>query len=293
MSYRAADVDGGEGGKDEGLQRRDQAQLEQVEQDRKRQGEPAQERQPEQHRESAGHEQDDQVAGQDVGEESDGQGEQPHEGGDDLQRKDQQQDRPADAARDQALEITDRALGADADPVEGDEHDQGENERHRDVGGGGVERERRDVSAEDDELLAGVGWQRDVPDQVVEPDEEEQRAEERKPLRRHRVGHVAASDVVAHEREEHLDGGLHLVGPLVHPVGDPHHRHHGEDRGQDEVENRAVDAEDAEVEPVVELELVLDLEAVVLMAEAEEDDQDHDPGHVEAGDGPEELAGGT
>ena len=29
------------------------------------------------------------------------------------------------------------------------------------------------------------------------------------------------------------------------------------------------------------------------LAEAEEDDQDHDPGHVEAGDGPEELAGGT
>ena len=43
------------------------------------QREDAERLEPEQHREPAGHEQDDQVAGEDVGEETNGEREQPHE----------------------------------------------------------------------------------------------------------------------------------------------------------------------------------------------------------------------
>src|ERR1700761_3607871 len=47
MRYRATDVDGGKGGEDEGLQRGDQAELEQVQDDRERHREPAEEAQAE------------------------------------------------------------------------------------------------------------------------------------------------------------------------------------------------------------------------------------------------------
>src|SRR6476469_6297383 len=65
----AADVDGRERGEDERLQRCDQADLEQEQRDAERQREHAEHLEAEQHRQPAGHEQDDQVAGEDVGEE--------------------------------------------------------------------------------------------------------------------------------------------------------------------------------------------------------------------------------
>src|SRR3954454_9480000 len=64
--HGAPEVDGGQGGEDEGLKRRHQAHLEDVEGDGGRDREPPEGRDAEQHREAAGHEEDQQVAGEDV-----------------------------------------------------------------------------------------------------------------------------------------------------------------------------------------------------------------------------------
>src|SRR2546421_22042 len=63
---RAAEVDGCKRGEDEGLQGRDQADLEQEERDGDRQREHTERREAEQHDHAAGHEQDQQVACQQV-----------------------------------------------------------------------------------------------------------------------------------------------------------------------------------------------------------------------------------
>src|SRR3954471_14625522 len=68
-----AEVDRCERGKDEGLQCCDQADLEHEERDRDRQRDPAEERDPEQDGKPASHEQDQQVPGEDVREQSDRQ----------------------------------------------------------------------------------------------------------------------------------------------------------------------------------------------------------------------------
>src|SRR5918994_3842529 len=68
LGDRAAEVDGSEGGEDERLQRRDQADLEEEDRDARRDDHDAERLDSQQDRESPGHEQDDQVAGQDVGE---------------------------------------------------------------------------------------------------------------------------------------------------------------------------------------------------------------------------------
>src|SRR5688500_13597629 len=67
----AAEVDRGQGGEDERLKRRDQADLEQEEGDTDRQRDEAEHLEAQQHGEAARHEEDDQVAGEDVGEETD------------------------------------------------------------------------------------------------------------------------------------------------------------------------------------------------------------------------------
>src|SRR5947209_976181 len=64
MADRATEVDGRQCGEDEGLQRGHQTEFEEVHQDSDRQGEPAEEAEPEDDRQPAGHEQEDQVAGQ-------------------------------------------------------------------------------------------------------------------------------------------------------------------------------------------------------------------------------------
>src|SRR4051812_48754828 len=73
-----AEVDGRERGEDEGLQRRDQADFEDEESDRNRERDHAERGDPEQNRQPAAHEQDQQVAGEDVREQSHGQGDDPH-----------------------------------------------------------------------------------------------------------------------------------------------------------------------------------------------------------------------
>src|SRR3954451_11666211 len=85
---RASEVDSGEDGEDECLQGGDQDHLEDVERERHREGQGAQGREPEQHRQPAGHEQDQQVAGEDVGKESYGKRDQADEVRDHLDSED-------------------------------------------------------------------------------------------------------------------------------------------------------------------------------------------------------------
>src|SRR3954451_2002175 len=78
LGDRAAEVDRGKSGEDEGLQRCDQAHLEEEEGHGEHAGHQAEDHgEPdghvEQHHEAAAHEEDQQVAGQDVGEQSDAQ----------------------------------------------------------------------------------------------------------------------------------------------------------------------------------------------------------------------------
>src|SRR5215217_5260777 len=73
----AAEVDGGQGGEDERLQRGDQPHLEEEEDHAEGQREHAEELEAQQDGEPAGHEEDDQVAGEDVGEQSHGERHEP------------------------------------------------------------------------------------------------------------------------------------------------------------------------------------------------------------------------
>src|SRR5436190_12416556 len=66
----AAQVDRGERGEDEGLERRHKPDFEEEQGDAGREGDPAEAGDPEQDGKRAGHEEDDEVARQDVGEES-------------------------------------------------------------------------------------------------------------------------------------------------------------------------------------------------------------------------------
>src|SRR3954464_949719 len=80
----AAEVDRGQGGEDEGLKRGDQADLEEEEGDGHDAGDQAEDDRAdhgevEQHDQPAAHEEDQQMAGEDVGEESDAQADEAHE----------------------------------------------------------------------------------------------------------------------------------------------------------------------------------------------------------------------
>src|SRR3954453_10929849 len=85
----AAEVDGSEGREDESLERRDQDDLEREEDDGDGQCDRAERGESEQHDQAAAHEQDQQVAGQDVGEESDAEQDDAHELGDHLDDEDE------------------------------------------------------------------------------------------------------------------------------------------------------------------------------------------------------------
>ena len=85
------------------------------------------------------------MAREDVGEQTNRQREQPHQVREHLEKEDRDGHPARDAARDQPFEIADRALGAHAFDGVGDEHHERQHERDREVGGGRVQREGRDV----------------------------------------------------------------------------------------------------------------------------------------------------
>src|SRR3954464_10203678 len=131
--HGAAEVDRGQGGEDEGLQRGDQADLEEEEGDGHDAGDEseddrAHDGQVEQHDQPAAHEQDEQVAGQDVGEESDAQADEADEVRDDLDEEDRDAGGTLDAGRDPALEVAHKALGPDPFDVVAEPDHEGEDE---------------------------------------------------------------------------------------------------------------------------------------------------------------------
>jgi hypothetical protein len=89
-----------------------------------------------------------------------------------------------------------------------------------------------------------------------------------------RKGNQRRASQVVGELDRHLD----LVRLALHPVGDEGHRPDRQPARQDQIEDRLVDAEidpgDLNLDPWVELELVLGLKLVVLALAAE--DQQHD-----------------
>src|SRR3954451_17253614 len=125
LGDRAAEVDRGQSGEDEGLQGGHETDLEQVEDEADRQQRDADSGDPEDHRQAAGHEQDDHVAGEHVGEESDGERKDPHQVRHDLQHEDEGRHEAVHTGRDQALQVAQNALRADAFGRVGDEDHEG------------------------------------------------------------------------------------------------------------------------------------------------------------------------
>src|SRR5215211_6502680 len=100
----AAEIDRGERGEDEGLQGRDKADLEEEEDDPRGEGDDAQRFDAEQHHQAAGHEQDDEVAGEDVGEETNGERHEPHHVREELEDEDEPRHRALHPGGHEALE---------------------------------------------------------------------------------------------------------------------------------------------------------------------------------------------
>ena len=93
VGYRATEVDRGQDGEDECLQPGDQDRLEQEDRDAERQKRPRDDGVAGEYPELATHERDQQVTGEQVGPESDGERDQPQEVGQDLDHVDQVLDR--------------------------------------------------------------------------------------------------------------------------------------------------------------------------------------------------------
>src|SRR3954452_23059331 len=104
-----ADVDGRQGSEDIGLDRHDDHDLEQVERDRGGYGHDGDDEIPE-HEDEPDERQDQHVAGEHVGVETDGEADQPHELTEDLERDDQRVQRLRHVG-DPALEIPHHAVG--------------------------------------------------------------------------------------------------------------------------------------------------------------------------------------
>src|SRR5437764_4717693 len=124
---RRADVDGRQGGEDERLDRDDDDDLEEVEDGRSRHGDHGQHQRLE-HEDQPDEGQDQHVAREHVGEETDAERDQAHELAEDLERDDQRQDHPRNLGN-PALEVADRAVPADALVMREEERQQRERER--------------------------------------------------------------------------------------------------------------------------------------------------------------------
>src|SRR3954451_15693456 len=109
----AAEVDGSQRGEAACLKCGDQADLEEEQRDAQRQRDPAQGGDAQQHGQRAAHEEDDQVAREDVLKQSNGERHQPHDVREQLEDEDEDGHAAGDAGRDQALEVAEDALGAD------------------------------------------------------------------------------------------------------------------------------------------------------------------------------------
>src|SRR6195256_5341772 len=129
-----AEVDSREGGEDERLQRGDQHHLEQEEDDGQRQRDDADGGETEQDDEPAAHEQDQQVPGQDVGEEPYRQRDDPHELRDHLDHEQERLQPPRRPGRYPAAHITHESLRADALDLVAGPHQERQRQRRGQVG---------------------------------------------------------------------------------------------------------------------------------------------------------------
>src|SRR5437764_3747564 len=206
-----ADVDGGQGGEDEGLDADDDHDLEEVED--RRHGHDRHEQEALQDEHQADEREDQDVAGEHVREETDGERDQPHELAEDLERHDQREERLRRLG-DPALEVAHGTVPADALEVREDEGEERQREGDR-------ERRGRRVDAEDRDAVPRLARQRkrDEPDQVDDEDEEHQRGDVREPapdrlrgqalLGHLRLGHVvdqlAGRPAAGQRRPAHQD----------------------------------------------------------------------------------------
>ena len=138
---------------------------------------------------------DQDVAGEHVREETDGQRDQAHELAEDLERHDQPEQRLRRLG-DPALEVAHGTVPADALEVREDERQQRERERHRERARRRVDPPRRHAVPR----LAGER-QRDEAEQVDDEDEEHQRRDVREPAadrlgRQPLLGDLGLRDVV-------------------------------------------------------------------------------------------------
>src|SRR4051812_20575173 len=139
---RRADVDGGQGSEDEGLDRDDDRDLEHVEDGRDRDDHDREDDALEdEHQADEGEDQD--VAREHVREEPHRERDQAHELAEDLERHDQEQQRLR-RLRDPALEVAHGAVPPDPLEVREDEGQERERERHRQRRGGCVDAPGRD-----------------------------------------------------------------------------------------------------------------------------------------------------
>src|SRR3954463_8941987 len=121
---RSAEIDGCESCEDECLQSRDQDDLEEEEGDRDGQREDAERGEAEQHDNAARHEEDQQVAGEQVGEQSHRQRDDPDEVRDHLDHEQDGLERAGCAGRDEGREVAAYAVLADALDVVAEPHDE-------------------------------------------------------------------------------------------------------------------------------------------------------------------------
>src|SRR5579875_2994758 len=215
---RVTEVDRGQDGEDESLQSGDQHGLEEVDGDPERDQQPLHPRVADEHAEFAAHERDQHVAGEQVGPEPDGQRDQAQEVGEHLDHEDHRLDRPVQTGGQEAAEEADDAVVRPVALIaeEAEDH-QREHQREGDVGVGGVDLERRQMGAEDRELVDRVDRQWDVADQVRDQDEDKERRDQREVLTREPVVEVLPGHA-AGEAVEELDGRLQPVGPLPEPA---------------------------------------------------------------------------
>src|SRR5262245_54226073 len=235
--HRQADIHTRQDREDERLQRRDQ-DLERRQRDeqgeRERGADLEVDGRPPDRRRQDGERDQDQVAGEHVGEEPDGERERPHEEHrDELDEHQQRQDDLRDVGRDdRALDVVPKALPRDPDDVEHEPDEDRQEDRDRDPCVPGELDERQDL------------------EDVDEEDEEEHRRQEREVT--HSVGTDGLQDdPLAHEVDARLGHVLDAAGYELVAAGGVEEEGQSDQDRREVDEDRLVDRERGAAEPDV------------------------------------------
>src|SRR5262245_43662485 len=250
---RRADVDGGQGGEDEGLDADDDDDLEDVEErrgdDHRQQGQRLEDEDQAQERE------DQDVAREHVREESDAQRDQAHELAEHLERHDQREQRLRRLG-DPAREVAPRAVPANPFDVREDKGQERERERHR-------QGARRRVDPPGRDPVPGLPRQRqrDEPEQVDDENEEQQRRDVREPaadrLRRQSLfGDLDLRDLVELLADRLPRVRLDAKVPAHQDEAEQDRQHRPEQEVDDRLRDREVERAEVDRHPFVLLELL-------------------------------------